>query len=279
MMTTTTPIAPIREPAVAGAFYPDDPKALEAMVRRLVPRARRATPAIGVVCPHAGYQYSGSVAGSTLARTVIPERVILLGPNHTGFGAPFSIMTRGAWRTPLGEVPIDGPLADELVAATGVLQPDEAAHRNEHSIEVQLPLLQHLQPAVRIVPIILTSAPWEAYHRIGQGIAEIVRRSRDPVLLVASSDLTHYEPQETAKTQDAKALAAIEAVDPERLMKTVLGEHISMCGYAPTTAMLVAARALGAIRGELVEYRTSGDETGDYESVVGYAGVIIRGGS
>ena len=266
----------VREPAVAGSFYPDDPRALRDLVQRCVPSGARPGPAIAVVSPHAGYEYSGRVAGATLARVTVPRGVVLLGPNHTGLGRPYSLMVRGRWQTPLGGVPVDEELADALRQHCQDLEPDEEAHRMEHSLEVQIPFLQTLQPDLRIVPIILTSARMEIFRRIGEGLAAAIKSWREPVLLVASSDMTHYEPHETAKAKDAKAIEAILALDAERLLRTVHEQDISMCGYAPTVAMLVAARALGAATAELVDYRTSGDTTGDFDAVVGYAGIVIR---
>lgn len=266
----------VRAAAVAGAFYPDDPRQLRQTIERLLPDPRAPAPAIAVVSPHAGYRYSGGVAARVLAQVEIPSHVILLGPNHTGSGRPFSIMTDGAWQTPLGTVPIDRALAGTLTEATEVLEPDEEAQRDEHSIEVQVPWLQVLQPALSIVPIVLAHAPLATYRRIGEGIAVAVRQAGIPILMVASTDMTHYEPHEAAKAKDSRAIEAIVALDPERLWHTVRRWEISMCGVAPTLAMLFAAKALGAGRGTLVEYRTSGDATGEYDAVVGYAGVVIR---
>ena len=284
---TAVSATPVREPAVAGTFYPSDPSVLERTVRDLlalpaVPglktwhRQRGKSSAIAVISPHAGYQYSGPVAGKLLGGVAIPEPVVILGPNHTGYGRPFSLMTQGSWRTPLGPVPIATALARRIQEATGLLEEDEQAHQYEHSVEVQIPFLQVRQSKLAIVPIVLAPTTGETYHRLGEGIAAAVREAGAPVLLVASTDMTHYEPHETAKAKDAAAIDAMTALDPERLQAVLHERQISMCGYAPTIVTLWAARALGARRGRLVDYRTSGETTGDLDSVVGYAGVVIE---
>ncbi len=266
----------IRRPAVADLFYAGNAKALHPQVEDLLPRGEERAAAMGVVVPHAGYIYSGAVAGAVYARLDPPESCAILGPNHTGLGAAAAIMTSGTWETPLGEMTIDTELARAILDRSRALEEDDRAHRKEHAIEIQLPFLQVLFPDVPFVPISLMSHEYGACRDIGQAVAEAISASRKQVLLIASTDMSHYISRELAERKDRMAIDAILDLDPERLHATVLRERISMCGFHPTTAMLVAAKTLGASRGELVRYATSGDVTKDYSSVVGYAGLIIR---
>ena len=268
-----------REPAVAGRFYPSDPGLLAGQVDGLLagppggasPEAA-PTRAFGLLSPHAGYVYSGAVAGATWARVEVPDRVILLCPNHTGRGERLSLWPDGAWRTPLGPVPVDDEMTREIVEA-GLALPDRAAHRLEHSLEVQLPFLQRRRPDAAIVPLCLGSLSFARCQELGEGLALVARRHR--ALVVASSDLSHYLPAPEARRKDGLALDRVLALDPRGLHEVVTREEISMCGVVPATVMLVAAVALGARRAELVRYSTSGDVTGDPASVVGYAGVLV----
>lgn len=268
----------IREPIVAGQFYPASAPHLKALIETLAGRPAEADKedVIGAVAPHAGYIFSGGVAARVFSRLAYPDTFIILGPNHTGRGKPFSIMTGGTWKTPLGDVGIDAALASRLEAGSDYLQVDAAAHQFEHSIEVQLPLLQFFGPAFRIVPIVLSPATGDVYREIGREIARAVKDSGRRVVIIASSDMTHYEPQELAQTKDSSAIDAILALDDEELLRRAEELDISMCGYAPVVSLITAARELGAETAELVDYRTSGDATADYSSVVGYAGIILK---
>jgi AmmeMemoRadiSam system protein B len=201
---------------------------------------------------------------------------VILGPNHTGLGSGAAILTYGSWETPLGEVSIDTQLAEAILERSQVLEEDDLAHRKEHSIEVQLPFLQLLKPAIPFVPICLLSHEYGACQDVGQAVAEAIRADGRRVLLIASTDMSHYISREMAEIKDRMAIEAMLDLDPPRLHNTVLRERISMCGFHPTTAMLIAAKALGASQAELTRYATSGDVTKDYTSVVGYAGLIIR---
>jgi len=250
--------------------------ALQAEIQRLVSGDTPKEEVIGIVSPHAGYPYSGLVAAATLSRVVFRQTFVILGPNHTGRGAPFSIMTQGAWRTPLGEIPIDEEMAHAILEHSDLLEEDIEAHRYEHSIEVQLPFLQYFRKDVKFVPIVLVPAERKAYKAIGESIAAAVRDRGNEVIIMASSDMTHYEPHDRATKKDARALEAILKLDEDMLLDRIEAHHITMCGFAPTASLLVAAKELGATKAELVRYQTSGDTTGDYESVVGYAGVIIK---
>lgn len=266
----------IREPAVAGRFYPANPTRLRQDVETYLKPVAAKTHAIGVVSPHAGYMYSGHVAGATLARIEIPDKVIVLCPNHSGAGAYAAIQQYGSWVTPLGEVPIDSHLARRLVEIIPWLEEDSAAHRREHALEVQLPFLQVARPSFSFVPICLSHFRFGECQSLGEGLAQLIGESDEEILLVASSDMNHYESQERTLLKDQRAIDCILALDPEGLYRTVHDEQISMCGIIPTTCMLVAAKKLGATQAELVKHATSGDITGDYAGVVGYAGIVVR---
>ena len=266
----------IRKPVVAGQFYPGSASQLKEMIGMLVDEKVEKEEVIGLVSPHAGYVYSGPVAGAVISRIKFKDTFIILGPNHSGMGKPLSIMTQGKWKTPLGEVEIDSELANQILATSGHLQEDAAAHQYEHSIEVQLPFLQYFQPDIRIVPITLAFASATAYKEIGREIAEAVKKLKREVVIIASSDMTHYEPQESAEKKDSQAIDAILNLNEDELLKRVEELNISMCGYAPTVSLISAAKELGAKSAELVRYQTSGDTTGDYSAVVGYAGIIIK---
>jgi len=267
----------IRQPAVAGQFYPDSPDELRATIAGLVSREAVKEEVIGLVSPHAGYVYSGAVAGAVISRIMFKDTFVIMGPNHTGMGRPFSIMTQGKWQTPLGEVAIDSELARQILAESHYLEEDSAAHEYEHSIEVQLPFLQYFRPDVKLVPIVLSHATSDAYKEIGRGLARAIRELNREVVIIASSDMTHFEPQESAEKKDKQAISAILDLDEDELLKRVGRLNISMCGYAPVVSLISAAKELGARTAELIRYQTSGDTSGDYSSVVGYAGIIIMG--
>ena len=231
--------------------------------------------AIGCVVPHAGYIYSGRVAGAVFARLDLPQRCIVMCPNHTGMGQPLAIMSRGGWATPLGPVPIDSDLAESLKQRLPLLAEDGDAHRAEHAIEVELPFLQLRKPDITFVPIALGTGRYEILEALGNAIAEVVRAQNERVLIIASSDMNHYENDRVTRVKDGKAIEAILALDPRGLFDVVMNEEISMCGFGPTVAMLTAAKQLGATRAELIKYATSGDVSGDRDMVVGYAGIMI----
>lgn len=264
-----------RRPAVAGQFYPGDAGELRAFLEGAVPRDAEPEAALGVVAPHAGYVYSGGVAGRVFGRVRVPDACVLLGPNHTGLGTRASIVSRGSWLTPLGVAPIHEPLADALKAACPLLEEDAVAHAHEHSLEVEVPFLQYRNPSVRIVPVAFLLRSQAEVEEAGEGIASVLASWPEPVLLVASSDMTHYEPDRRAREKDAVAIERVLALDPAGLLDTVKRDRISMCGVIPTAVLLVAARRLGATRGELVAYATSGEASGDFDRVVGYAGMRI----
>jgi len=275
-MTTIT----LRHPAVAGRFYPRNPDDLRAEARGYLSQTESAQEApvraIGCIAPHAGYMYSGHVAGAVFARIEIPERCIVMCPNHTGMGRALAIMSEGAWETPLGEVPVDTELAAALKQRFSALHDDAAAHRAEHAAEVELPFLQLRQPKLRFVPIALGTTQFEPLEQLGHALADVIAAQNDPVLIVASSDMNHYESDAVTRVKDHRAIERILTLDPRGLYDVVTHQDISMCGFGPAVAMLTAARQLGAKSAELVKYATSGDVSGDRDSVVGYAGVVVR---
>ena len=272
-----------REPAVAGRFYPADPRRLEQEVARYLagsqaaPEQAKPRRVIAVIAPHAGYVFSGAIAGETYARVEVPERAVVLNPNHTGMGSPRSIWSAGVWRLPGGSVPVDEPLAAHI-RQEAKLEDDRRAHLHEHSGEVQLPFLRARRPEVRVVPICLSNLSLKACHSLGEGLARAVQQAagdaRD-ILLVASTDMSHFVSAEEARRLDMMALERVEKLDPDGLYEVVTENDISMCGFIPTTVVLVAARSLGANHVDLVRYGNSGETSGDYARVVGYVGAIV----
>jgi MEMO1 family protein len=268
--------ATIRHPAVAGRFYPDDPSTLHKDLDTYLSTQAPPTSALGCVAPHAGYMYSGPVAGAVFASLALPRRLIVLGPNHTGKGRPLAIMSSGQWETPLGQAPIDSPLAEEIKKRCPLLSDDADAHLREHAIEVELPFLQARRPDFTFVPIALGTGQFDALETLGHAIADAVQAQAEKILIVASSDMNHYENDAITRLKDHKAIERILALDPRGLFEVVMREDISMCGFGPTVVMLTAAKRLGATSAELVRYATSGDVSGDREMVVGYAGILVR---
>ena len=264
-----------RMPAVAGQFYPDDPRELLRMVQAWTASEGPRRTATGLMAPHAGYIYSGAIAGATFARVTVPQRVVILGPNHHGLGHPAAVYAEGVWRTPLGSVPVDAPFAAALLDSCQELAVDPLAHRLEHSLEVQVPFLQAGNAEVKIVPICLGRLSLEALLAIGAALAGLVAADPAATLIVASSDMTHYEPGDIAREKDRRAIEQFLKLDPQGLLATIRKDRTSMCGVLPATVLVAAARALGSSRTELVRYGNSGDVTGDQRSVVGYAGAII----
>lgn len=264
-----------REPAVAHQFYPGDPATLKHTLASLIPATSARQKALAVISPHAGYIYSGSVAGETFAAVEIPRDIVVLGPNHHGYGAAVAVMQEGSWSMPLGEVPINSVLAQGLLAQTELIGADTLAHRFEHSLEVQVPFLQYFQPDLTLLPMVISHLSFTACQEVGEALAAVIEQYRQPVLIVASSDMTHYESRAAATAKDSLAMERIEALDPEGLYNTVRSNKITMCGVMPTTIALIAALRLGATRARLVRYTDSGEASGDTSQVVGYAGFVI----
>ena len=266
----------IRKPAVAGQFYESTPSRLISQVNEYLEADAEKASAIGIVCPHAGLMYSGRVAGAVYSRITMPRTFILIGPNHTGFGQPVSLMSSGVWHMPTGELRIDENLAAELKKGSDIISEDSLAHRMEHSLEVQLPFILHFSPDVSIVPVTMMPVSLDICRTVGEALAEAVNKSDYPVTMIASSDMSHYVSDAAARKKDKKAIDRVLALDPVGLYKTVRDQDISMCGVVPVTTMLFAAQKLGASEAALVKYMTSGEVSGDYDYVVGYAGVIVK---
>lgn len=278
----------VRHPCQAGAFYAENPESLKRQIGscftgRLgpgkLPEVAKDGPRgiVGLVCPHAGYMFSGPVAAHSYYRLALdgrPDVVFLFGPNHTGLGSGLAVMNEGFWRTPLGDVEVDGEAANGVVRESRIVDVDEGAHRLEHSIEVQLPFLQYLYGSeFKIVPVCFLMQDLTSAREVGEAVARVA--SKINAVIIASSDMTHYEPQVIAEKKDRKALAAVEAMDEALFYSTVESNRITTCGYGPIAALIAAAKALGAKEAKLLCYKTSGDAIGDYSSVVGYAAVCL----
>jgi predicted class III extradiol MEMO1 family dioxygenase len=288
----------LRSPAVAGHFYKSSPEALKKQVEGFIISGSVKRRAVGVVVPHAGLIYSGAVAGAVYSSIELPDTLVLIGPNHTGLGSSVSLMAKGSWETPLGVAEIDEALAASILSRSPRIHDDALAHLREHSLEVQLPFIQYFKKKFKIVPIQMLDTRLETCLEVGRAVAEAIKErkergekserrteevsaisnnkaeSRD-VLIVASSDMSHYEPAARAKEKDSKAINSILNLDPEGLYHVVRDYEITMCGFGPTVAMLVAGKLLGATNAALIKYSNSGETSGDYDRVVGYAGIVV----
>jgi AmmeMemoRadiSam system protein B len=283
------PMAKIRRPTQAGAFYEGDAEALKTQIENCFlqefgpkkrPKVNKNGPReiVGLVCPHAGYMFSGAVAANAyyeLASDGKPDTVVILGPNHTGYGSALAVVNEGFWRTPLGDVEVDGETANRIVHETRVVDVDELAHRFEHSVEVQLPFLQYLYGSeFKFVPVCFQMQDLASAVEIGRALVKVLASKN--AVIIASSDMTHYEPQGNAAMKDMAALKAVEAMDEKRFFSIIETQNVSACGYGPIAALITAAKGLGAKEAKLLCYKTSGDTTGDYSSVVGYAAVSFE---
>ena len=265
-----------RKPIVAGLFYPGNAADLRKMIGKMVDLKAKKTRAIAVVSPHAGYLYSGNVAGAVFSAVEIPATVLVLGPSHRGIRPMAAIQRSDAWATPLGDVPIAADLADGILSRSRLVEDDPDAHLQEHSIEVQIPFLQYFRNDLSIVPLNISHRAGEKdLIGLGKAVAGAVAALGRDVLIVASTDMSHYVSREVAREKDGLAIDRILAFDAAGLFRTVVAEDISMCGFQPVTATLIAAQELGAVKAEIVRYGTSGDTTGDNREVVGYAGIKI----
>lgn len=267
-----------RRQAVAGSFYPADPVVLRTLVADClmdVPAESRRCKA--VIVPHAGLIYSGKCAGAVFGRVAAPRTTVIVAPNHTGAGRSpgASLWRRGVFETPLGDVTIDAVFSAELENVTDLVVHDPSAHRREHAIEVELPFLRVLAPEATIVPIVLAWDEWPTCERLAAALARVIEDAPSGVLLVASSDMTHYESAARAKKKDGLALDAIARLDGRALLEVCHREEVTMCGRAPAAVVVEAARLLGATKADVVDYRHSGLVSGDHDSVVAYAGVVI----
>ena len=267
----------LRPPAVAGRFYPGRPDSLGRQLDQFLGNEpEKIQDALGCVVPHAGYMYSGQVAGAVFRKLPKRSTYLILCPNHTGRGRPLAVMANTIWRTPLGEIAADPLMGGRLLRSCPALEEDSAAHRSEHAIEVQQPFLQTLQSKLHILPIAVGTSDFYALRGLGEALAEVIGAQEGKVLIVASSDMNHYESDAVTRVKDHKAIDRVLAMDARGLWEVVIAEDIGMCGFGPAVIMLTAAKLLGATSATLVKYATSGDVSGDYEAVVGYAGIIVQ---
>ena len=265
----------LRQPAVAGQFYPGSASQLRSSLGEMIDESEEKIRVKGIIAPHAGYMYSGGIAGKLYGRIKIPSAVLLIGPNHHGAGEAAALYPDGEWITPLGSVPVNSRLNHLIRSHAPLVQFDTLAHRFEHSLEVQLPFIQYLRPDVSISALCLGNGNFRTLCEIGDGIAQAIVEYGEEVLIVASSDMTHYESADSAKLKDNLAIERVLAFDPEGLLRVCRASKITMCGVVPATVMLVAARHLGAIGAKVVCYGTSGDITGDNSQVVAYASIAV----
>jgi AmmeMemoRadiSam system protein B len=278
----------IRYPAVTGSWYAGTPNSLRKQIEELfihrlgpgnLPQVVRegSRSIVGLVVPHAGYVASGPVAAHAyyhLAKDGKPDVIVIFGPNHTGHGSALAVMNEGTWRTPLGDVDVDTETANKILQASSIVDVDESAHAYEHSIELQLPFLQYLYDSdFKFVPVCFMMQDLKSSREVGKAVASALKGKN--ALVIASSDLTHYEPQERAEKKDKLAIDAALKMDEERYYNTVETYGISTCGYGPTIAAITASKELGAKKAQLLCYRTSGDILGDRSAVVGYSAIAF----
>lgn len=266
----------LRKPAVAGQFYPYSKPEIKKQIEEFIIEGEKRERVIAAVSPHAGYIYSGKVAGQVYSKIEIPKNVVIIGPNHTGIGAPASIMTDGEWEMPSGNVKINSELANSILNESDYLKSDAIGHSREHSLEVQIPFIQYLVEDFSLVPVALMRSDYEICEDVGKAVSKGIEACGEDTLIIASTDMTHYESHESAKNKDRLAIDQILKLDPEGLYNTIKSKNISMCGFIPTTTTMIASKLLGAKQAELVGYMTSGEVSGDYEHVVGYAGLLIK---
>ncbi len=269
-------MAKIRKPVVSGYFYPETRTALIAQLNKYVSPRKEKETIVAAICPHAGYIYSGKTAGKVYSRINVPDTAIIIGPNHHGYGEPYAVDDSDFWETPLGRVSVNKQIIKEILDRSKYLQEDSVAHRSEHSLEVQIPFLQFINPDVKIVPILISSYhdsnPW---YEIGYAIALALQQYKQQAIIIASSDFTHYEPAQQARQKDMYAIEAIISLNPDEFLKRVSEYDMSICGFAPIVSAISAAKILEAKKAVLVEYSNSGEVSGDIQQVVGYAGIII----
>ena len=265
-----------RKPVVAGQFYPSQKSGIEKQIKGFVDKDKKKEKVIAAVSPHAGYIYSGAVAGAVFSRVDLPSTIVILGPNHSGIGAPASLMAEGEWEMPSGNVAISSELSNLILEESDYLKNDSIGHSKEHSLEVQVPFIQYFLEDFTIVPIALMQIDYKTCEDVGSAVFKGIEKFGKNVLIIASTDMTHFESHGYAKKMDELAINEILDLNPEGLYDTVKSNHISMCGYIPTTVTLISSKLLGAKEAELVDYRTSGEASGDYDHVVGYAGLLIK---
>lgn len=275
----------VRTPAVAGMFYPKEKEELKTVIHDcfLHPFGPGKLPPVsddekifGVICPHAGYMYSGPVATNSFysISSQKPELVIITGPNHYGLGCNVAVMKEGIWKTPLGDVEVDTECAIEINKLSKDIELDFFSHAKDHSLEVQVPMLQQIYShKFKILPIILINQDHNTAKNLGSTIAKIARMRK--TMIVGSSDFTHYEQNSYAHKQDSALIEPILDLDLDRFYRILQENQVSACGYGAIASTMVACKELGAKRGRLLKYATSGDMTGDKSRVVGYASIVF----
>jgi len=266
----------IREPVVAGKFYPDDPEILKSTIKNKIGEDKTKLDCKGIIVPHAGYLYSGPVAGEVYSQVRIPDNILIIGPNHQGIGNFFSLSGVSAWKTPFGEIKVNEELNELIIKYSPFIKIDNSAHQNEHSIEVQLPFIQYFKQDIKISALAVIGYELGNFLVLGKSIANAINDFEEEVLIIVSSDFSHYVPHDKARKLDHMAIDKILKVDPEGLWETVKKNKISICGVASIIIMLEAIKTLGDVKGKLIRYSTSGEAVGDYSSVVGYAGIILQ---
>lgn len=266
----------IRNPIVSGQFYPREVNELNTIIKSFAPKNNQKIAARGIVLPHAGYKYSGNVAVNTVARILPKKKLIILGPNHTGYGKSFSLWDIGKWKIPFGEIEIDEILAKEILENGNSIVSDYAAHQFEHSIEVELPILHYYFSAFSFVPIVCQVSTLDVYTNVAFQICDAVKKTKADVLFVASTDLTHYESDMSVRRKDRLAIEQIVNLDEQKLLDVVKRENISMCGIAPVVVLLLCMKQFNVQKVHVALYQTSADITGDSHAVVGYGGIIIN---
>lgn len=265
----------VREPRVAGTFYPASKRELLGFLDTYIDKKTAEKEAKAILVPHAGYIYSGITAAITISRVKVTETVLLIGPNHTGLGTDFSLMASGMWKTPLGSVTVDEEAAAALLKASPLISDDFEAHQYEHSLEVELPFLQYKRAGVKIVPLTVSSNNFDDIRSVAEAIGDSLAKCGKKILIVASSDMTHYESEASARKKDKYAIDAMLALREDALREAVETHKISMCGFIPAYMTIIAAKRLGADGAELIDYRTSAEASGDTAQVVGYAGIVV----
>lgn len=264
-----------RQPAVADRFYPGSHSSLKKMIDQLMPTSSvRKEKALSLICPHAGYIYSGRLACETISSAEIPECVVIIGPNHHGLGDRVAISTTD-WNMPQGVVPIDRLFAQKLVTCSPLISEDDRPHLHEHSLEVQVPFLQTFRNNLKIVPIAVSQLTYSDCQIVADAITAAIEQSDSRPLLLASTDMSHYESRASATSKDQQALDRIVDLDPHGLYQTVVKNNISMCGFIPVTITLMVSKQLGATTARLIGYTDSGETSGDLDQVVGYAGFVV----
>ncbi|MFH0785388.1 MAG: AmmeMemoRadiSam system protein B [Pseudomonadota bacterium] len=266
----------MRQPAVADRFYPGSSEGLALAVSELMPVTYNTGKqrALAIVSPHAGYVYSGALAAETISSVEIPETVIIIGPNHRGQGAPIAL-SKVTWAMPFGKVLVDGEICDFILAQSKHIKVDELAHKYEHSLEIQIPFLQILQKNLHIVPLLVSHISYPLCEEVANALVRAIENSKRDILIVASSDMSHYEPRNIAEKKDRLALKCIEQLNPYNLYHTVIDNRISMCGVIPVVIAMLAAKTHGGSKFRLIGYTDSGYISGDTEQVVGYAGIVL----